>query len=179
MKMKNIIIVAIFCLIILQGCKGGGYTVTTVYDNCNSPIELIFEDSSQAYILDKSIIYVNEKTTSKNVHINGKFELCFGKECLGHYNPIQIQSNKVILTGRMRESSPKLLLSLFVDTHRDIEAVIDSKRVWINPFYLEDKFKPVDNNKTISFYKKEANSPVIKFQCPLLNKKALDWELSW
>ena len=177
--MKNIIITLSFLLIILQGCKGGGYTVTTVYSNCNSPIELILKDSSQAFILDKSIIYVNQKTISENVDINGKFELCFGEECLGHYNPVQIQSNKVILTGKMRESSPKLLLSLFVGTHRDMEIIIDTKRVWVHPYNIETKFKFTDSNKTISFYKKDLNSPVTRFYCPSLNKEVLDWKISW
>jgi len=181
--MKNFITTSIISLILLQGCKGVGYTVTTVYDKCTTPTELTIKDIGQAYILDKSIKYVNEKTTLKNENINGKFELCFGDQCTkgyyGHFNPVQVQSNIARLTGRMREASPKFLLSFFVDTNRDIEAIVDTRRVWVNPFYIEDKFKLLDSNKTISFYKKEANSPVRKFQCPLLNKEELDWEVSW
>ena len=193
----SLLSLGILFLIILPG-----FRLTTIYNHCTEATELALIDVSNAYILDKSIRNTHENTSSENKKINGKFELCFGERCTKgyyyHFRPKRVQSNKVKLTGKMREISPKLLISAFVDTQRDVEAIIDNKRVWVGVSSIDNKFIALDSNKSITFYKWKYMNPLTdldnnqsavadlknylmryKFQCPLESQKILDWELSW
>ena len=164
-------------MVILFSFTGFGYKVTTIYDNCIEPTTLYFKNNN-AYILDTSIKYISEETTPDNNEIDSKYHICFGKKCAnGTDNPVKVESNIIKLTGRMSKTTPKLLLGLFLDGGRSIEALIDEKRVWISPYQAESKFKFEDSNESVIFYKKELNSPVRKFKCPLAKQKEIYWDI--